>query len=511
MINKMVKNTFAVLSNSLLTSFLGFLLVPILLASVGTEKYGLIVLTVFFSVRNGVLGIFICGIQSAMTKFVAEFTASHEDRKISVLLNSALVFYFLISSLIVLFLYSFKVYLLQTVFNVPLEFLDDYLGAFDFVIAAVYFQFFNLVLLGYLEGLQQFMTSKLIDTSSYLLYFLSVLALLHFGYGYVEVIKALSLMHVVTFLVSLLVFNFKNGKYSFTLSHERSTQLRFLRYCGALFSGGIAGVLYNQSPKFFVTTILTPAALGIYDIVSKVPNLAKTIIGFGNAVVVPVASELSTTRGAGSTDRLFIVGLKLNLLIFVPFITCLVLLTNNIIEIWVGIDYVQYGYLMQFLFLVPLLSLFISHGNSIFLGINYRMGLFSSFGWIIFSISTLYILATVDQFGLFAIASSRSVGLLVIVPVSVAIFLAYFKIPTLPFLARMLCLAILGVVPYSVAVLIGPIFSDSSLLGLVVEGGVEYLSYALFIYLVVLDSTEKHYVGRVVALISQSVGLGTRT
>ena len=74
LINKILKSTAAVFSNSILTSVLAILLVPIILsAAVGQERYGLIVLAIFLSVKNGILGIFMFGIQSAVIKFVAEY------------------------------------------------------------------------------------------------------------------------------------------------------------------------------------------------------------------------------------------------------------------------------------------------------------------------------------------------------------------------------------------------------------------------------------------------------
>lgn len=83
MIDKILKGTVAVFSNSLLTSILALSLVPLILSAYGPEKYGLIVLTVFLSVRNGILGIFIFGVQSAIIKFVAEYNAKEDYSKVS--------------------------------------------------------------------------------------------------------------------------------------------------------------------------------------------------------------------------------------------------------------------------------------------------------------------------------------------------------------------------------------------------------------------------------------------
>ena len=115
MINKILKGTGAVFSNSILTMILAIILVPIILSSVGQEQYGLVVLTIFLSVRSGILGIFMFGIQAAVIKFVAEYSAKGEYFKIDNLLGLSLLCYLLISAAIVftLFAITFSIYFLN--------------------------------------------------------------------------------------------------------------------------------------------------------------------------------------------------------------------------------------------------------------------------------------------------------------------------------------------------------------------------------------------------------------
>ena len=505
MINKILKGTGAVFSNSILTSILAILLVPIILSSVGQERYGLIVLAIFLSVRNGVLGIFMFGVQSAVIKFVAEYYAAEEFSRINSLLGMALLFYTIVSTVVVIILLVSKRWLIVEVFNVPPLFLEDYLIAVDYVFLSIFFQFYSLIILGYFEGLHKFFISKFIDTLSYTGYFLSVLLSLSFGYGYIEITKLWALMHVVTFLLCLVGLKFIKVTPVPSFSFEKTLLVIWLKYCFALFSNGIAAIIYTHAPKFLVTTLVSTAALAIYDIVSKIPANLKSFVGLGNRVMVPTASELIIKGGEGANDKLFTVGLKLNLLVFVPFISTLSLLSENILAIWVGSDYVEHAYLMQILFLVPLLSIFMSHGFSIFLGANYKVGLFPVFGWSILIFSVLYWYFQIESNGLVSLVIGRVFGLAVMVPIAMFIFLKYFKVNYLVFLWQMSILAMLVFVPLLLGIIAERYIQSDSLIGLMILSLILYFSYFFLIYLVVLDKLEKIYVKKIITKVAAVV------
>lgn len=499
MINKILKSTAAVFSNSILTSVLAILLVPIILSAVGQERYGLIVLAIFLSVKNGILGIFMFGIQSAVIKFVAEYYAQDLFSRINSLLGMALLFYTIVSAVVVTALLLSKQWLMVEFFNVPPLLSENYLTVIDYVFLSIFFQFYSLLLLGYFEGLHKFFISKLIDTISYMLYFFGVLVLIFSGYGYIEIIQLWALSHVVTFLLCLVGLRFIESKPVPALTFKKTLLKTWFQYCFALFSNNIAGLLYNQAPKFLVTTSISTGALAIYDIVSKIPASIKTFVGLGNRVMVPTASELMTLKGEGANDKLFTVGLKLNLLVFTPLIWSLVLLSDDILNFWVGSTYVEHSYLMQILFLVPLLSMFMSHGFSIFLGSNYKVALFPVFGWSILIISSLYWYSEIEASGLFALVVGRVFGLFVVVPIALVFFLKYFKVNYMVFLRQMITLMLLILVPLLLQIVVGKFVEVDSAFELFFLFAMFYLAYSFPIYMFVLDKLEKIYVKRIIA------------
>ena len=497
MINKILTSTAAVFSNSILTSVLAILLVPIILSAVGQERYGLIVLAIFLSVKNGILGIFMFGIQSAVIKFVAEYYAQDLFSRINSLLGMAFLFYTVVSAVVVTALLLSKQWLMVEFFNLPLLLSEKYHTVIDYVFHSIFFQFYSLILLGYFEGLHKFFISKLIDTISYMLYFFGVLVLIFSGYGYIEIIQLWALSHVVTFLLCLVGLRFIESKPVPALTFKKTLLKTWFQYCFALFSNNIAGLLYNQAPKFLVTTSISTGALAIYDIVSKIPASIKTFVGLGNRVMVPTASELMTLKGEGANDKLFTVGLKLNLLVFTPLIWSLVLLSDDILNFCVGSTYIEHSYLMQILFLVPLLSMFMSHGFSIFLGSNYKVALFPVFGWSILIISSLYWYSEISKW-LFALVVA-SFWTFVVVPIALVFFLKYFKVNYMVFLRQMITLMLLILVPLLLQIVVGKFVEVDSAFELFFLFAMFYLAYSFPIYLFVLDKLEKTYVKRIIS------------
>ena len=491
MINKIIKNSVVVYSNTLVTSVLAIVIIPIILSSVSQEQYGLVVLSVFLSVRNGIFGIFMFGIQATVIKFVAEYRVTDEHFKIANLLGFSILSYALISAVLVFTLLGIKHWLFGVFFKVPHHLLDGYLAAFDYVLISIFFQFFSLIILGYFEGSHKFFVSKLIDTLSYATYFLSVSLCLSLGYGFLGIVKLLGLMHVLTFVFCLVALKMTKLGIRPTLSFNRKTLITWLKYCRTIFLANLAAVVFNHSPRLLVSTAMSPSALAIYDILSKLPASVKSFVGLGNRVIVPVASELGATAKSDTTYKLFTIGLKLNLLLFLPFIASLAILSESILFVWVGSNYVQYADLMRILYLVPALSIFISFGFSILLGTNRKLVTFPIFSWGILILSCLYWYYRVDIDGLMGMIIGRVFGLAVITPLALAMFINHFKVRAIELFLRIMALVVSLLIPMLLLELSLAIFSFEPLVFLLVMSPVLYTTYFAAIYVCIFDKGEQ--------------------
>ena len=225
--------------------------------------------------------------------------------------------------------------------------------------------------------------------------------------------------------------------------------------------------------------------------------MVKTILGVGNSVVVPVASELLSKNKNELNSRLFLVGLKLNILIFVPFVITIMILAEKILLLWVGSEYVQYGFLMQVILVIPLLSLFISHGGSILLGMNVKMKLFAYLAWLIFIANTLFTLLTIEEWELTSVVVGRIIGLLIAIPIANIAFIKVFKINSKEYSFSLAMLVLLLVVPYYVNFVLLDMWNQNSISNLLFSGIVLYIISTVLIYFFILRKEDKEYVKRI--------------
>jgi O-antigen/teichoic acid export membrane protein len=151
------------------------------------------------------------------------------------------------------------------------------------------------------------------------------------------------------------------------------------------------------------------------------------------------------------------------------------ILAEKILLLWVGSEYVQYGFLMQVILVIPLLSLFISHGGSILLGMNVKMKLFAYLAWLIFIANTLFTLLTIEEWELTSVVVGRIIGLLIAIPIANIAFIKVFKINSKEYSFSLAMLVLLLVVPYYVNFVLLDMWNQNSISNLLFSGIVLYI------------------------------------
>lgn len=492
MIQKIFKNILAVALNSLSIAVLGFILVPILLSTIGLDKYSLIVLVLFLSVRQGIFSLLDFGLPSSISKFTSQYLSQGENEKISILLSIVFIFYILVAILIMGIFFAFKDFIFTDMLPVSSLYFEEFLEVFIFYIFTYIIQFYNMIFFAYFEGLQKFHISKGIEVFSYFTYFIITISLLSLDYGYIEIIYTIIFMHLLIFMLNLIFFKYYLN-FQFQFQFKSDVVIELIKYSKLIYIGNIAGNLNAYYPKFFITTFLGTTYLGIYDIVSKIPNVVKNMLGIANAVLVPVASELSARAKEKDNSKLFLQGLKLNILFYIPFITVFIFYSEAILKLWLGIEYVKYSFLMQILMLVPLLSLFISHGGSILAGINKKLKEFAYLAWVIMVISLIFMLLTITEYQLYGVSISRWIGLILVLPYVNNIFIKIFDLDTKRYLIMISIIIIEFLLFYIISFYILEKIEINNAFELIIVSIITYLVYFFIIYFSIYNQTDKEF------------------
>jgi O-antigen/teichoic acid export membrane protein len=299
-------------------------------------------------------------------------------------------------------------------------------------------------------------------------------------------------MHILTFVLNLIFFKYYSS-FQFQFQFKSDVVIELIKYSKLIYIGNIAGNLNAYYPKFFITIFLGTTYLGIYDIVSKIPNVIKNMLGIANAILVPVASELAAKGREKDNSKLFLQGLKLNILFYIPFIAVFIFYSEPILKIWIGIEYMKYSFLMQILMLLPLLSLFISQGNSILGGMNKKLKVLTSIVWVIMTINLIFTFLTITDYQLYGVSISRWIGLILVLPYVNSIFIKIFDLDTKKYLIMISVIIIEFLLFYIISLYIFEKVTINNAFELIFASIITYFMYFFIIYFSIYTQTDKEF------------------
>lgn len=134
--------------------------------------------------------------------------------------------------------------------------------------------------------------------------------------------------------------------------------------------GKISGLVFNESDRFLIGIFLGPIAFAAYEVLFRLPRFLKTLVGFTSGALLPAASQLHTANSLERLQRLYMLGIRLNLLFFLPVISISALLAEPFLRAWVGPEYTQYALLLQLLFLWNISGMLTGFGGLFLVGTN---------------------------------------------------------------------------------------------------------------------------------------------
>jgi O-antigen/teichoic acid export membrane protein len=127
-----------------------------------------------------------------------------------------------------------------------------------------------------------------------------------------------------------------------------------------LYSGGISviNVFYNLAPQIFLARILDFAAVGLYSRAIGITQVFDRLVGQVLSPVIMPAIFVQTQAG-GNLKRIYLDAIALLTAVHWPFLTFMAIMTEPIISIWLGPDWLEIVPLVRML-CIAYLSLFVA-------------------------------------------------------------------------------------------------------------------------------------------------------
>ncbi len=225
--------------------------------------------------------------------------------------------------------------------------------------------FVSLVVEGVLKGFESYVSLRVVEILGTLAYVAAVFAQAVLGGNYQGVAFAFLAVIVVRTLVLAAVARQIATAWPLRLARwEGDSRKDVLMRSRLMFMNRVTGSLQSMFPPIVVGVVLGPAAVGSYDVLTRLPRFLKSTLGLISASVLPTSALLAVTE---DTNRLALLGrhsIVLPASMFLPPLLAIALFSKDILTHWVGTELARQWPWMAVMLIVPATSLILAPSHT---------------------------------------------------------------------------------------------------------------------------------------------------
>ena len=352
MLRRLAQNTAISAVTFGITGALGLLVVGVIVRAYGLSAFGLIVL-----VRNllpvGFLALIDFGVSETTTQAVARARGGGNwvvaGEKVALLLAGAFCIGLLSGCTLWFGASSFA-----ALFRVAPEQAAVFATMVRLTGLALLIAFPGLVFEGILKGFENYGWLRLVEIVGIGSYVAAVLAIVSEGMAYQWVAYSFTTMIICKYLVLGLVA-WRVARNSPLRFHHATIDSRrdLSRRSWLMFAGRIVGILQNQLPPLAIGMLLGSGAVGIYDVLTRLPRFLKSVLGLLSSAILPVSARVEEASDTGRRQMLARSGFVLPAAIAIPGLTVVGLFSQEILTHWIGVSAAAHWPWMSLMLLVP--------------------------------------------------------------------------------------------------------------------------------------------------------------
>jgi len=365
---KLFKNTVSNVGFKIITMGLGFISLPIVIANVGVEEYGLLTLS------NTIIGYFFLfnmGFPTGVTKYIAEYQAQGKTEEVNDVINSSILFYIIIGFTVMILVTGFVYFGGVSVFNITEKNRDT---AETMLYLAAVWSFFswplNNLLEGIFKGYQEFPKFNISNASGVLLSYVITITLALFE-QHIIVIQ-LGQFSAALLRWSIQFYLLKNITEGYKINFSQKVLKKFktiFSFSSQILLQKIFDLVTNRSHNIIIGVFLSVEMVTAFVVVRKTYIIIQNISSMTYSALMPFVSDMKARNEDVYLKKLFFKGSQLNNIVISILIVTLFLITPAFLNLYLGDQFNQYATISQ----IYLLSLFLTHTRA-FLG-PYAIGI----------------------------------------------------------------------------------------------------------------------------------------
>jgi O-antigen/teichoic acid export membrane protein len=365
---KVVRNTLFNYLAIISVTLVRFIAMPILIHGLGRDRYG-----IYATVTSvvGYVGLLDLGIGISLTKFVAEYYARRDFRRLNEMLSTSLLLYIGLGVVGSAILVGFSSLFVQHVFEIPVSLWTE--GRYVFWISAV--SLFNGLTLGIfgnlLNGIQRQDVARTIAIGNSVITYAGSILLIKLGYKLVAFMLFATFMDVLSFLIQMWVAKRMLPEVRFFPRIFRKKELKQIaNFSFAMFINQLAARNMGVLDKLILGIFLPIANVTLYSVGFTLASFAARVPSAVSLASLPAASELMAQDRLHAVHQLILRGIKYTALLAVPLFTVMSVMAPDIVRLWMGEGYALSARVLQFLLIGYFWLTLSFSGASVMIGIG---------------------------------------------------------------------------------------------------------------------------------------------
>jgi O-antigen/teichoic acid export membrane protein len=377
----------------------------------------------------GYFGIFDFGLGQGLVKFVSEYNAKGEHRKMSLAINSCLLFQIGVVAVLGTGLYFLAGNIVQ-LFNVSPENFVSSKQAFQLSLLGLLISFISATFSSVLMGIQRYDLTSSVDSLSNLFLNVSLVIALFFLPLRLWQAVALSVLFTFLSLIAYLVLMYKKAPfYTFRIEYSGTIVKQFIRYSINIFLSKVSALFSTYLVRFILAYFLTPAAVTLYVVPNKLIGAVGGMLSSGANTIFPFVSSLHAKNEMASIRSSFQKAAAVFAALSIPVFLFLSLFAYEILSVWMGSSFAEKTWLL--LSIVSLSSLIGSAStlpNLLILGMG-NSRLIAFFSFLSIGLYIIFLPVLTAKFGLEGSAAALLINTVVTISFVFKYNLRYIQIP----------------------------------------------------------------------------------
>ncbi len=323
---------------AMLVSLVGL---PLLLAGMGAEAFGVWILIQTMSAITGWFSIADLGMGTATTRAVAERASLNDHAGLSRVVGTACVVYALLGMLFGSLLAVFGPPSLPSLFNAPAALVGDLRAGLVVYSLAIFLDLVTGGFLACMEGLQRLDLARAVDGGRRTILVAATVTTASLGGG----LRGVAIAAVLASACGTLggVWVLLRHLPSVPTRPDRQEGLRLLRYGSTVALLNATGVLHRTMDRLIVGAAFGPEAVVLVEIATQAQNGVAAVLSAGSYTAISSAAWLRARGATETLQQLCLRGTRYSSFAVLPVAAVVMVLSGPLVRVWVGERFTDAG------------------------------------------------------------------------------------------------------------------------------------------------------------------------